>query len=64
VKDVLAADLKNNAIVIMSSISIRSGSDLLNYTKYGDNWELEKQEKTSYLNGENNNFILKRGKIE
>jgi hypothetical protein len=64
VKDVLAADLKNNALVILSSICIRSGSDLLNYTKYGDNWELEKQEKISYINGENDNFIQKRGKIE
>jgi len=64
VKDVLAADLKNNASVILSSICIRSGSDLLNYTKYGDNWELEKQEKISYINFENDNFIQKRGTIE
>lgn len=64
VKDSIAADFQNNAIVILSSVSIRTGSELLKYTKYGKNWELEKKERVSYIGGENNKFILKRGRIE
>lgn len=64
VKDSIAADFQNNAIVILSSVSIRTGSELLKFTKYGKNWELEKKERVSYIGGENNKFILKRGRIE
>lgn len=64
VKDSLAADFKNNALVILSSISVRTESEILKYTKYGKNWELEKQERADYISCKNNEFILRRGRIE
>lgn len=64
VKDVLTQDFKNNTIVLFSSIALRSGSDLLNYTKYGENWELEREEKNKFLKEGDDSFILNRGQFE
>lgn len=64
VKNVLTQDFKNNTIVLFSSIALRSGSDLLNYTKYGENWELEREEKNKFLKEGDDSFILNRGQID
>lgn len=59
-------DVTNSGLLYLESceFSAKNHSDNLVFTKYGHNWELERQEEELYTEGHSVDFISGRPKIE
>lgn len=63
VKDVISKDLQQSDSLIFSNIDIRTGPEILSFSKYGEDWELERKERNLYADSDDKSYISGRPKI-
>jgi len=63
VKDVIVKDLRNSNSLVFSGVNIRTGKEILSFTKYGENWELEKEERDRFANSGDTSYLSGRPNI-
>ena len=64
IKDALSKDFKNSGLILFSGVSVRVGKgELLNFTKYGENWEQERTEQKLFWDEGKLHFIQGRPKV-
>ena len=63
VKDAISKDLQQSDSLIFSNIDIRTGPEILSFSKYGEDWELERKERDLYANSDDKSYISGRPKI-
>jgi hypothetical protein len=63
IKDILYNDLVNSGLLIFDSITIRVRTEVLTFTKYGENWEQEKIDRNLFSANGDSTYLTNRPKF-
>ena len=63
IKDILYNDVINSKLLIFDSITIRVRTEVLTFTKYGENWEQEKIDRNLFSANGDNTYLINRPKV-